>query len=158
MVGCSSTFARLRWVLGTIALSLCVAWVASLGQPWCLGIQREPRWACAVGSGRVKLWWAKDGAFMTGDTWTSSWYRGLDGSAVRWGVDASFGVVRVVAIPLWPFFTVAASGAFVLPRIGKKSGSCSSCGYDRNGLHDPVPCPECGMGVQEAVRKTTVDA
>jgi len=143
---------RLLWWRLSLSLALLLTgslFVASAGRPWLFGVQREPRWAFAIGSGRLKLWWAQQAAFSLNDSWTSSWYRGLDGQTIRWDVSISPGTVRVVAIPLWPV-VVAFAGVTAyswLPTRRSAGPACSACGYDRAGLDDNHVCPECGSHV-----------
>ena len=105
-------------VLSYGASALCVtvvaigAFLASISTPWLIGIQNEPHWSWAIGSGRLKVWVAEPGFFAPDETWTASWYRGLDGQPIRWDFTmhrGSTGGVVVIAIPL---LTIAAiSGA-----------------------------------------------
>ena len=133
-----------------IALVILATWIASAGRPWLCGVQHEPRWATAIGSGRVKVWWARAGAFSPEDGWIASWYRGLDGAPIRWGCSASFGAVRVVAIPLWLPALLSLLATATAWRADAKclrrarEGACPACGYDRAGLAAGAVCPECG--------------
>jgi hypothetical protein len=92
------------------ALSLLIATAAlvllllSRSEPWRVGVQNEPHWSWAVGSGRLKVWVAEPGVPRPDNWWTSSCYRGLDGEPIRWDFTfsrGSTGGVIVVAIPLW---------------------------------------------------------
>jgi hypothetical protein len=123
--------ARTRRVLlcsfGSLALLLSVGALALLLQsrsnPWLIGVQNEPHWSWAVGSGRLKLWLAEPGAFSSNQTWTSSWYRGLDGKPIRWGFTAhrgSTGGVIVIAVPLWAFAGVGGFCGVFLLWLGRK--------------------------------------
>lgn len=89
-----------------MAGSAVVLLVQSQSNPWLIGVQHEPHWSWAVGSGRLKVWFAEPGTFSRKDSWTNSWYRGLDGQPIRWDVTlsrGSTGGVIVIALPLWTF-------------------------------------------------------
>lgn len=91
----------LSLLVATTAIALLVR---SRSDPWLVGVQNEPHWSWAVGSGRLKVWVAEPGVPQKYDWWTSSWYRGLDGQPIRWDVTlhrGSTGGVIVFAIPLW---------------------------------------------------------
>ncbi len=106
----------LLWSFGTFSLLLATAAIVLLVQsrstPWLIGVQNEPHWSWAVGSGRLKIWLAEPEVFSSNDSWTSSWYRGLDGQPIRWGFTVhrgSTGGVIVIAVPLW---VIAGVGGF----------------------------------------------
>ena len=105
------------------ATALCVtvvaiaAFLASISNPWLIGIQNEPHWSCAIGSGRLKVWVAELGFDKTFETWTASWYRGLDGRPIRWDFTfsrGSTGGIVVIAIPLWAIAAVSGAGGINL--------------------------------------------
>lgn len=128
-----------RWRIPAIVISLTI-WLSSTGTPWLIGQQREPRWAWALGSGRLKLWWSSD--HPADRTWTTSWYRGLDGRPIRWDITFSRNVVNTLALPLWPLplaFAVVALRGVRSPR----PGLCLHCRYDLTG-NTTGTCPECG--------------
>lgn len=103
---------------GTIAVL-----VSSRSNPWLVGVQNEPHWAWAVGSGRLKLWLAEPGAFSREDPWTSSWYRGLDGQPLRWDFTlhrGSTGGIIVLALPLWTFACAGSIGGICLLFLGRQ--------------------------------------
>ena len=121
-----SHWSRSREVLclSSGAVSLLVSAVAvvllllSESTPWLIGVQNEPQWSWAVGSGRLKVWVAEPGWFSEKDRWTSSWYRGLDDQPIRWDFTlhrGSTGGVFVIAVPFWAIAVVGcASGVFLL--------------------------------------------
>jgi hypothetical protein len=121
-----SHWSRSRDVLsvssGAVSLLIATAAVVLLllsgSTPWLIGVQNEPKWSWAVGSGRLKVWLAEPGWFSENDRWTSSWYRGLDGQPIRWDFTlhrGSTGGVLVIAVPLWAIAGVGGvSGAFLL--------------------------------------------
>jgi hypothetical protein len=55
-----------------------------------------------------------------------------------------------VVVPLWPLIVVAALPMTVISvreRRARRRASCSlcpACGYDRRGIPEGAPCPECG--------------
>ncbi|MGE3109561.1 MAG: hypothetical protein AB7G11_11215 [Phycisphaerales bacterium] len=61
---------------------------------------------------------------------------------------------RVVSIPLWLVAVVVAIPAGVSSLAAlraarrRRRGRCIRCGYDRRGLIDQAPCPECGAAVR----------
>ena len=138
-------------IVGSITLM-----ILSRGDPWRFGQQHEPYWSWAIGSGRLKLWIAEPGVFTPTDSWTSSWYRGLDGSPIRWDFTmhrGSTGGVVVMAIPFWSVALGGITlgvGVFGYPTLRRtrrrRRGRCLKCGYDLAGTVDEV-CPECGMAL-----------
>ena len=104
-----------------LAIAACTLFLLSRSTPHLTGRQHEPDWAWAVGSGRVKVWIAEPGAFAPHDTWTASWYRGLDGQPLRWDFTLpplSPGGVFVFAIPLWVIAILSATGGMLLVSLG----------------------------------------
>jgi hypothetical protein len=94
------------WLL---ALAATVLLLLSRSEPWLMGKQHEPHWSWAVGSGRIKLWVAQPEAFESHDWWPAMYYRGLDGSPIRWDVTLNRQEgLTVMALPLW---LVALAGA-----------------------------------------------
>lgn len=88
----------------------------SRSNPWLVGVQNEPYWSCAVGSGRFKAWLAEPAMWRDQYGWTNSWYRGLDGQSIRWDITVdrgSTGGVIVVAIPLWIFLAAGLAGGII---------------------------------------------
>lgn len=91
---CCGTLAVLSAVTAVVLLFL------SRSNPWFAGLQREPYFSWAIGSGRLKVWVAVPGSFSPYVWWTNSWYRGLDGWPIRWDFTLHLGEIIVVAIPL----------------------------------------------------------
>src|SRR5690242_744871 len=98
--------AVMKCMEGALFASAFGLWVASMGYPWLFRLVREPRWALGIGSGRVKIFFAQPGAFAANEDWLPMFYGGLDGSAIRWGIDVRAEAVRVVALPLWPLVSL----------------------------------------------------
>ncbi|MHC4976270.1 MAG: hypothetical protein ACYTF7_06655 [Planctomycetota bacterium] len=97
---------RFRIILGVwfvlLSLSGMILLVVSRGDPWFAGHNHEPNWAWAVGSGRLKIWVA--GPDYALDWWPNMYYRGLDGSPLRWDLQFVNNTTRGVyacAIPFW---------------------------------------------------------
>ena len=67
------------------------------------------------------------------------WYDLAARSLVAPGVGLG---VLIVAIFFWRAVRVTAMDARRCGRI--EAGACPECGYDRAGLGDETPCPECG--------------
>ena len=98
--------------LFVVVVSIAVL-LASISKPWLIGIQNEPHWSLAIGSGRLKAWVAEPGFFAPHETWAASWYRGLDGQPIRWDFTlhrGTTGGVVVIAIPLWAIAAVSGAG------------------------------------------------
>lgn len=102
---------RLLCAVAVFSLLTATAAIALLllsrSNPWLVGVKNEPHWSWAIGSGRLKTWFAEPGVPQEYEWWTNSWYRGLDGQPIIWGFTlhrGSTGGVIVLAIPLW-FFT-----------------------------------------------------
>ena len=117
----AATSLRILLVAGGLLCWLLAAGSAALllesrSNPWLVGIQNEPYWSWAVGSGRLKTWVAEPVLWKEKYGWTSSWYRGLDGQPLRWDVTVhrgSTGGVIVVAIPLWASTVVGLAGGMI---------------------------------------------
>ncbi len=87
-----------------MAMAALVLLLQSRSDPWLVGVQNEPHWSWAVGSGRLKVLIAEPGVPQPYNQWTNSWYRGLDGRPLRWDLTlsrGSTGGIIVIAIPLW---------------------------------------------------------
>ncbi|MFO0918593.1 MAG: hypothetical protein U0872_09795 [Planctomycetaceae bacterium] len=107
-----------------LAIAASTLFLLSRSTPWLIGRANEPRWAWAIGSGRVKLWVAEPGAFQPQDTWTASWYHGLDGQPTRWDLtlpELSPGGVFVVALPLWGFAILWGTAGMLLLALGLRN-------------------------------------
>ena len=101
-------------LLLSLAIVSSILFVASISNPWLTGVQCEPYYSWAIGSGRLKIWIAELGPYSSKISaellWTSSWYRGLDGQPIRWDFtfsNGSTGGIVVIAIPLWTIIAVS---------------------------------------------------
>jgi hypothetical protein len=121
------------WLLTLAAIALLLL---SRSNPWLIGKQRQPYWAWAVGSGRIKLWVAEQPEFFAPENWwPNMYYRGLDGQAIRWDVTLERQVaVMVVALPLWLVgLACAAVGTSMIAfgTVGSHRSSRSECRQTR---------------------------
>ncbi|MFM9958667.1 MAG: hypothetical protein ACKVZJ_11365 [Phycisphaerales bacterium] len=76
----------------------------------------------------------------------------------EWRTGVDIGSKRYPLFPVWPGFAIntlfyaaiVASICLGLTRLRaarrNRAGRCPACGYDRRGLADGTPCPECGQG------------
>ena len=97
----------------SVALVSIVLFVASISNPWLIGVQKKTYCSWAVGSGRLKIWIAEPTQFSNEHLWTNSWFRGLDGQPIRWDFTIPTwptGGIVVIAIPLWAIAAVSGSG------------------------------------------------
>jgi hypothetical protein len=109
-----------------LAMFAAVLFLMSRSTPWLVGRQHEPRWAWAVGSGRVKLWIAEPGVFPPDETWTASWYHGLDGQSIRWDFTLPLippAGIFVAAFPLWAVAAFLGIGGASLVLLGLRNHS-----------------------------------
>jgi len=72
-------------------------------------------------------------------------FSSFDYAREKRGLHAACSILGALAsshsYPPWVFL-----GAQVRARARLRVGRCGQCGYDRRGIADSLPCPECGQG------------
>src|SRR5437899_2734321 len=123
------------------ALSLSVLWRGSLTQGGAiLTLSRA--------SLSLQLQHAGDAIDVSGAV-TSEWVRAAAARPIFLPSWIDSGTHHKLDLPLWIPGLALLAGAAALRRLGRfdprmLAGHCSGCGYERKGLSQQAPCPECG--------------
>jgi hypothetical protein len=156
-----------RWTSLVLAMVLAGCWLAMVwrGVRW-EGMILKSFYSCDFARGALSVEYCPwDGAWMLQKNIDSAsvnhWTLLRRASAMKWKplyeprhdstLLGGFNPTRVwFSLPLWAPISLlglvgAAPWGIVIRRQRAKLGLCRSCGYDRRGLAEDAPCPECGV-------------
>ncbi len=138
-----------RWTAWVLAVLLPAMWVTTI---WLTVFVRLPGGDSQSGAGLGLSGGAFSVALASLDDLPASGFRAQDPPRVprRWRVTAgSHRSLIYIAVPLWIPWTCCFPFAFWFYRDHRREkmrriiGRCRACGYDRSGLPQSAPCPEC---------------